>query len=72
MNRKTMLHGLWMLLGISLPVLAAPGEPVNAWDALIEQGLAPRSVTALEWEVLELLTPEQAQAFAWSAAAIDR
>ncbi len=72
MNRTTMLYGLLMLLGITLPVLAAPGEPVSAWDALIEQGLAPRSVTALEWEVLELLTPEQAQAFARSAAAIDR
>ncbi len=69
MNRTTMLYGLLLLLGISLPVLADPGEPVSAWDALMEQGLAPLSVTAIEREILELLTPEQAKAFARSAAA---
>lgn len=68
MNRTTMLYGLLLLLGISLPVLADPGEPLSAWEALMEQGLAPRSVTALEREILELLTPEQAKAFARGAA----
>ncbi|MCP4658763.1 MAG: hypothetical protein GY856_25410 [bacterium] len=69
MKRTTMLCGLLLHLGISLPILAAPGEPVSSWDVLMEQGLAPRSVAALEREILELLTPEQAKEFARGTAA---
>lgn len=69
MQRTTMLCGLLPLLAITLPALAAPGEPVSAWDALMEQGMAPHSITALEREILELLRPEQAKAFARGSAA---